>query len=475
MKGYKLASTLVAGVLLCAATSHALAKPTAYLPIGYDVNLEQQIDRMFVKTTGTPMAKPYRFSEINKALGKLKTQDPALYHSISNKIARYRSNDAVTRVGATLRYEHDKTTALANQRGLTTDEWGQVMFEGIWRPNNAMLMQVGLEYRAEAGDVVPYNTFVAIAGEDLQLNLGYKEHWFSPFKTAGQMVSTNAKTSPSISLGMVAPAHNWWNFDFELYYLELESVKEGILYQGQWYDGSPRVAGTHISFEPLEGWKVGLNRIMQFGGGPREVGFSDVVDAFFDPAGSDNSYSEQERDTELGDQLASVTSSFYFDWGMPTELYFEYGGEDTQGGTNTSLGNQVTSFGVYLPELTSSISARYEYNKWKTAWYTNSLYRFGNTNDGFVFGHYAADRRVFGDGVPAQVHALVVDYQQDMDSLWQVKLTMQDNESALYTGSQELQLLNSQVIDGYRVETQITYGKDVFDESYGHASLSLYW
>ncbi len=475
MNGYKLTSSLVAGVLLCAATGYAHAKPTAYLPVGYDVNLEQQIDRMFIKTTGTPMAKPYRMSEIDKALGQLKTKDPALHRSITTKLKAYRSNDAVTRAGVTLRYEHDKTTPIANQRGLTTDEWGQVMFEGIWRPNNAMLMQVGLEYRAEAGDLVPYNTFVAIAGEDLQLNVGYKEHWFSPFKTAAQMVSTNAKTSPSISLGMVAPAHNWWNFDFELYYTELESVKEGIQYQGEWYDGSPRVAGTHISFEPVQGWKVGLNRIMQFGGGPREVDFKDVFDAFFDPAGSDNSYSEEERDTELGDQLASLTSTFYFDWGMPAEFYFEYGGEDTQGGSNYSLGNQVTSFGLYLPQLTSSIAARYEYNKWKTSWYTNGLYRYGNTNDGFVFGHYAGDRRIFGDGVPAEVHALVLDYQQDMDSLWQLKLTMQDNDSERYTGAQELQILNSQIIDGYRVETQLTYGNDVFDESYGHASVSLYW
>ncbi|WP_105213311.1 capsule assembly Wzi family protein [Pseudoalteromonas sp. T1lg22] len=475
MKGHKFATSVAAAALLLAFSGAAAAKPTAYLPIGYDVNLEQQLDRMFVQTTGTPMSKPYRFSDIDKALAQLKEQNPALFSSINAKLIRYRGEDNITRAGVTLRYEHDQTTPLANQRGLTTDEWGQVMFEGIWRPNDLMLMQVGLEFRAEAGDLVPYNTFVAIAGEDLQLNIGYKEHWFSPFKTSAQMISTNAKASPSISLGMVAPAHNWWNFDFELFYTELEEVKEGIRYQGEWHDGKPRVAGTHISLEPLSGWKLGFNRIMQFGGGPREVDFGDVLDAFFDPAGSDNSYSEEERETELGDQLASVTSTFYFDWGMPTEIYFEYGGEDTQGGSNFSLGNQVTSFGAYLPQLTSDVALRYEYNKWKTSWYTNGLYKFGNTNDGFVFGHYAGDRRIFGDGVPAEVHALVLDYQQDMDSLWQLKLTLQDNDSAQYSGAQELQLLNSSMIDGYRVETQVTYGNDVFDESYGHASVSLYW
>lgn len=453
----------------------AMATPTAFLPVGYDQQLEHQIDRLFAVTTGVPMSKPYRISVIETALAQAKDTHPALYQSINQQLNRYRGELTLSRVGATLRYDGDETMPLPNQRGLTSDTWGQVFAEGLWRPNQSMLVQGGMEYRPHSGELVPYNTFVALAGEDLQLTLGYKEHWFSPFRFSGQLFSTNAKASPSVSVGMVAPAHNWWNLDFELFYTQLNEVPDGIRFAGETFDGSPRVAGVHISVEPVEGWKLAVNRIMQFGGGPRNTSFSDVLKAFYDPAGNDNSYSDEERNSEAGDQIASVTSTFYIDGAMPAELYFEYAGEDTQGGSNYSLGNQSMSGGVFLPALTQRLSLRYEYNQWKTAWYTNGIYPAGNTNKGRVFGHWAADRREFADAIPAQIHTIAVDFQQNMDTYWQLKYANQYNESDDYVTGHELQILNSQPLYDYQLQTIITYGRNVFDETYGQASVSLLW
>ena len=48
---------------------------------------------------------------------------------------------------------------------------------------------------------------------------------------SSQLISTNAESSPSVSLSFAEPLKNWWNFDFELYYSQLEKVEDGILYQ----------------------------------------------------------------------------------------------------------------------------------------------------------------------------------------------------------------------------------------------------
>ncbi len=465
---------LLSSLLLTLCTLSVSAKPSVYLPIGIEVNLEQQIDRLFALTTGSPMSKPYALNEIDLALIKLKKLDASLHSAIVSGLKPYRGVDQVSRMGMKFRVDKDKNVAIANQRGLTSQEWGQGIFEGLWRPNDSMLLQVGLDYRVDSGDLVAYNSFFSFGGESLQLDIGYKEHWFSPFKMSSQLISSNAKASPSISLGLSQPASNWWNFDFELFYSKLDEVDQGVRYQNEWHDGRPRLMGTHISVEPLKGWKLGFNRILHFGGGPREVSTKDIAKAFFDPAGNDNTGT----DNEFGDQIASVTSLFAFDWVLPAELYFEYGGEDTQGSSNYSLGNQVHSVGLHLPRVTNNIAVRYEYNKWKTAWYTNHNYKFGNTNDGVVYGHFAGDQRVFSDAVPSQVHSLSVDYFANASSFWQTKLVMINNESDAtyqYEKGLELQIINSQKWNKYRIESNITLGKDVFDDNYGHASISFFW
>ncbi|TMN74510.1 hypothetical protein CWB85_01180 [Pseudoalteromonas sp. S1727] len=462
------------------------ATPTAYLPIGMDAQLDHQLDTLFAISTGTPMAKPYRLTEVEAALTQLQDSQPSLVAAIRAKIKPYQGSDNITRVGVKLRVDGDKSTKLANQRGVSSDEWGQVFFEGIWRPNDYTLMQVGVDYRAKQNKFVNYNSFVSFAGDDLQLNIGYKEHWFSPFKQSAQIISTNARTSPSISLGMVAPAHNWWNFDFELYYSELEHVEKGILYQGELHDGTPRLAGTHISIEPVSGWKIGLNRMMQFGGGPREVGFSDVVKAFFDPAGNDNGELAGGPDNELGDQFASITNVINFNWGMPIELYFEYGGEDTKEHKNYQFGNIVYSYGVFLPQITNDLSLRYEYTNMHAQWYRNYIYpTYGNTKDGYVIGHYLADQRYLYDAVPSISHSLEATYAALADSFWRVKFTLIDNESGYvdefgivsndYEQAIELQISNNRKWQEYNIETTLTYGEDVFGDNYTWLSVALFW
>ncbi|MEC4088613.1 MULTISPECIES: capsule assembly Wzi family protein [Pseudoalteromonas] len=466
--------------------AQAVAMPTAFLPLGKDNILEYQIDQMFALIGTTPMSKPYRITEVNKTLSELERVDPALHQSIKTRLAPYLERDAITRRGIKLRVDSGDVQQLANDRGNSSSEYAELSFDGIWRGSDTSLVQLGAEYRVDAGKVVPYNTFYALGGDNLQLTLGYKEHWFSPFKHGAQVYSNNAQAPLSASVGLNLPLENWWNFDFELFYSELEHVEEGILYQDTLHDGTPKLAGTHISFEPLDNWKIGINRIMQFGGGPREVGIKDVVKAYFDPAGNDNVGLVGSSDEELGDQWASITSVFKTNWLMPIEWYLEYGGEDTKEHKNYQFGNIASNFGFYLPALTRSLTFRYEYSNMHSLWYKNYIFpKNGNTRDGFVVGHAVANQRIFQDGVPSQGHLVELTYRENLDSMWRLELSTVKNSNHFvtfdvvntrnYEQARQLQLANTRRIYDKQVETSLTYGKDVFGESYTWLSVNVYW
>ncbi|WP_240701841.1 capsule assembly Wzi family protein [Pseudoalteromonas rubra] len=478
--------TITLSSLCLLGAAQAFAMPTAFLPLGKDNILEYQIDQMFALTGITPMSKPYRITEINKTLSELAIVDPALHQSIKTRLAPYLERDAITRRGIKLRVDSGDVQQLANDRGNYSSEYAELSFDGIWRGSDTSLVQIGAEYRVEAGKVVPYNTFYALGGENLQLTLGYKEHWFSPFKHGAMVYSNNAKPPLSASLGLNLPLDNWWNFDFELFYSELEHVEKGIVYQEKLHDGTPKLAGTYISFEPLDNWKIGINRMMQFGGGPREVDFEDVVKAYFDPAGNDNRGVTGSMDNELGDQWATITSTFTTRWLTPVQWYLEYGGEDTKNHKNYQFGNTVAGFGVFLPSLTPDITLRYEYTNIHSLWYVNEIYeKAGNTIDGFVVGHAAANQRTFGDAAPSDVQTLEVSYRENMDSLWRVKVSVIDNASNYfneqgqrgdaYERASELSVSNTRRLYDKQVETALTYGKDVFGESYSWLSVNVYW
>ena len=457
-------------------STFASAAPTAYLPIGADAYLQNQVDHLFLLTSGNPMKKPYSIAEIELALNEVEKINPLLYQTVNSGLEPYRVKSAISRKGLTARLSVDKDMPIANQRGLSSEEYLQGFVEGSWRPNSNTVAQVGFEYRADKNSVVPYNSFVGLKKGNFQIDLGYREHWYSPFSFSSQLISNNAEMGPSITLSTVSPIERFWQANFELFYTRLDNVKNGVKYIDQWYDGSPHLIGTHLSLSPTASWTLGFNRVLQFGGGPREVSAGDIVKAFFDPAANDNSYTMEERITEFGDQMASVTTSYRFDGAMPIEIYAELAGEDTQGGSNLSLGNQATNFGIFMPQINKNVALRYEYNRYKTAWYTHHLYAFGNTNNGFVYGNYIADQRDFGHGIPARTHKATLDYATSVTSGWRASIgTISNQDNIRYDRAYEIMLEHRRNVNQYPVRMSLTFGNNVYSENYGQFEASIFW
>ena len=90
---------------------------------------------------------------------------------------------------------------------------------------------------------------------------------------------------------------------------------------------------------------------------------------------------------------------------------------------------------------------------------------------------------VAGEGVPSQVHTVSLDYFGARNDFWQLKLGVIDNDSNIdgrptaftYETGYNVELFNVRNWRNYRLETQLTLGKSVFDRSYQHLSVSLFW
>ena len=452
------------------------AAPTAYLPIGADNYLQDQVDYLFLLTSGNPMKKPYSIASIDHALNQIESSDPSLYQAVNNGLEPYRANNSVSRAGFVVRHSVDEEMPIGNQRGLSSEEYLQAFAEGSWRPNPNTVVQTGIEYRADSSSLVPYNTFVGFSKGNLQLDLGYREHWYSPFSFSSQLISNNAEMGPSITLSTISPIERFWQANVELFYTRLDKVKDGVRYLDQWYDGSPHLVGTHLSLSPTESWTLGFNRIFQFGGGPREVDIADLFNAFFNPVKHDNSFSAEERPTEVGDQLASITSSYQLNSRMPIEIYAELAAEDTRDHSNFDLGNQAINFGVFLPKISDKFAIRYEFNRFQKGWYINHMYAFGNTNKGYVFGNYIADQRDLHHAIPAVANKISLDYASSTTQGWTALLsTINQQDDSRYDTAYEIKIEHRRKLKQNPIKASITLGRSVYAENYGQLEASIFW
>ncbi|GAB3038921.1 capsule assembly Wzi family protein [Bowmanella dokdonensis] len=466
----------ICAILLLVFSPLGLAKGLSpYLPLQLSPEIEAQIEQVMALTDAAPLTKPYKASDLLARLAVIKDSNPLLYQRLSVYLQRYTKSLGRTHFSAELALANDNDRAIPNQRNMRNDAAYRLSVGGFYQPSPYFIFNTGV-IKAESTAPAYSQTFLGFGYEYLQVEVGYREHWFSPFQDSAMLVSTQAKTSPSITLSNATPISDR-HIRYEVFYSMLEEV-EGIRLGDELFPGHPRHAGLHLSFTPLDFWTLGFNRTLQFGGGKREVDFSDVIEAIFDPAGKDNISKIDDPNYEFGNQQASVTSKFNFNLGMPVSLYLEYGGEDTLGKKNYKLGNQTYSFGVYLPLLTDNLSLRYEASDWATAWYVHHLYQQGYTNGGQVMGHWGGNARVFNDGVPATTHSLALDWQLAPNQLLHGQLRVIQNENSAradYQTGYELQLRYSYATSQGFWGAELNLGEDVFGNRFSRLAGFYRW
>lgn len=468
-------SLLVATPLFAASAVAQGISP--YLPLKIAPEVEAHIEKVMALTPSAPLTKPYKATDLMSRLALIKDDHPALYKRLNSYLARYKQKAFVANMSADVAGSNDNTKAMPNQRGLTAENQYQVSGTAYAFVNPYIYGAIGAQYSDDKG-LEHHSTHIGFGFEYAQVEVGYREHWFSPFQDSAMLVSTNAKASPSITISNATPITSW-DLRYEMFYTELERV-EGIRLGDEVFPGKPRHAGLHISFSPIDNLTIGLNRTLQFGGGKRSVSFGDLAEALFNPAGKDNVDGSDGTDPnfEFGNQQASVTAKYNFNLWMPVSIYAEYAGEDTVNRSNFSLGNNAFSLGLYLPMLTDDIAVRYEFSDWTTAWYVHHLYQQGYTNEGNVLGHWGGDNRTFNDDTPAQAHSFNVNWNIAPNQILDVTLRAIRNQSSEFTRYEtayEVQAEYSYATSQGFYGVGVYAGRDVFGDNFSRVSAFYRW
>ena len=399
---------------------------SAYLPLNLEPEMERQIERVLILADEPILKRPFAVGLVQAALPQACLVDKPLCAKVKRYLERYSRDYAVTHASATGSATHNADGIVEpNSHGMPVKSPWELSLQAYVQPNDYILVSGGAV--AYEGRTVPTGSMLSFGFDWAQLDIGYRDHWFSPATDSSMLISTEAPTTPSVTLSNSEPLTRL-GFQYELFATEL-SHSNRILYQGTHGSGDPRLFGAQFSVEPFSGWSLGINRLLEYGGGAGlPDGARTLLRNFFKPSGLAQNQ---------GNQQASYVSRFIFPGKNPFAVYFQYAGEDNSNGGSYLLGNAALTAGIDIPRLGRYFDVTYEYSEWQNIWYVHNIFLDGMTNDGLVLGNWGADQRNFGDGVGARSQMLRVGWEPPFGGYLEERIRTLANQS-YYGGDQRV-------------------------------------
>ena len=433
-----------------------------YLPLNLEPEIERDIERVLILADKPVMTRPIAAAVVLDALPRACAVDGYLCERVRRYLERYMHNLGVTHASVEGALSSGADRVVPDDHGLTTGSRWEVSAEGYYQPADTLLLSLG--GIAYAGRTKPTGSMVSAGWSRAQLDIGYRDHWWSPMTDSSMLISTEAPTMASVTLSNYEPLTRL-GLQYELFFTRM-SNSDHIEFKGALTSGRPELAGVHLAIEPVSGWSLGLNRLLQFGGGARGgQSISQIFRAFFAPGRYDNTNPNLTLDQELGNQVASITSRFLFQGKTPFAVYFEYAGEDTSRGRSYLLGNVALSGGIQFPQLWKRFDLTYEVSEWQNGWYVHDIYQDGLTNDRDVIGNWFGDQRRFNDGVGGQSHMLRIGWDATFGGKLEVRLRTLANASYSggdYSRGYDGTLTYSRPLQSLIVGGDLYAGRDVF-------------
>ncbi len=454
---------------------------SAYLPLNLEPEMERQIERVLVLADEPILKRPIPVELVKLALPQACKVDKFLCKKVTRYLERYSRDYGVTHASATGSASHGATTVEPNAYGLTTDSHYDFSAVAFAQPTDYLLATAGVvSYK---GRTEPNGTGVSLGFDWAQIDLGYRDHWMSPLTDSSMIMSTEAPTTPSVTLSNWAPLTRL-GFQYEFFFTRLNQTGSGnpsgdnIFYDGVLSRGNPRLFGAQFSIEPFPGWSLGVNRLLEYGGGsglPQSVHF--LFRDFFEPSGLSQTQ---------GNQEASYVSRFVFPGKTPFAVYAQYGGEDNSDGGSYLLGNAALAVGIDFPRVWRHFDVTYEITEWQNIWYVHNIFLDGMTSNGLVLGNWGADQRVFNDGVGARTQMLRVGWEPPFGGYLQEQIRVLMNEGYYGGDSRQYSPSNPPAFPYHHyLDASVTYsrpwrdvtvggtlegGRDVYGESFWRVS-----
>jgi hypothetical protein len=437
-----------------------------YLPLNMSPEIEREIDQVMLFAGRPVVRRPIAAATVLEALPDACKVDEALCNRVRRYLNRYMKRYAVTDASIEAAATEDSKRTLPNRHGMSEEDTWAASASAYFQPSDYALVQLGGVAYPDTTD--PTGSILSVGFEYAQLDVGYRDHWFSPMSDSSMLIGTQARTMPSVTLSNYTPITGL-GLRYEAFIAEMSRMDD-IAFQGGTTSGKPRLAGLQLEMSPVRGWTLTASRLLQYGGGGRDDSWSGLFRAFFQPGRYDNISDDLTRDDEFGNQTAALSSSFVFPARHPFAVYFQYAGEDGSRREGWRLGNVSLSAGIDFPRLWDRFDLTYEVSDWQNSWYSHHIYPEGQSNDGHVIGHWGGDDRVLGDGVGAQSHSLRVGWLPSFGGRLELRYRTLANEdySALdYEREHELALRYSRTSGQFVYGAEVDVGRDVFGERFG--------
>lgn len=450
-------------------TATAARGVTPYLPLNLEPEIEAQIERVMILAGKPVMKRPFAAATVLDALPAACRVDQVLCNQVGRFLERYTHRAGLSYASVEGAGTQGADNPIPNSYGLgNRDNW-DVAAGAYVQGNDYVLLSAGVNANPErvdwAGSMLSFGTSRA------QVDIGYKPHWTSPLTDTSMLLSTEAPTMPSVSVSNYEPLTRF-GFSYEIFEAVM-SKSNHILWEDGYTSGHPRLGGIQLSIEPATGWSLSLNRLAQFGGGARGNGsLSQLLKALFNPSKYSNT-SLANLDKDATNQQASITSSFVFTGRVPFAVYAEYAGEDTSRGRNYLLGNSALSWGIHFPRIAERFDLTLEASEWQNSWYTNQVYEDGMTNYGYVTGNWAADQRLYNDGVGGRSAMARIGWDATFGGLLELRFRALENQvygEIPYHRFHEISLSYSRPWRGYVLGGEVDSGTDVFGNSFSRLS-----
>ncbi|VUD56453.1 hypothetical protein TDB9533_02108 [Thalassocella blandensis] len=456
-----------------------------FLPMNVSPILEKEVERLAVVAGIPNLNKPYSLATIYLYMDKIRNTHHALYGRLSVALEPYTAHAAITHASVTVA-DSDSDIDIPNSRGENTSYSAMAQLRAHWQVAD----WYGIYLGAQVSDNFEQasGSHIALGTDWAQLNIGYRDFWWSPMQGSAQVLSTQAQSFPSISLGNTLPIEIFgmrWSYEGFV----ARTSRQFVQYNGTWSDKErPYLLGAHLSVQPTEWFTLGASRVMQFGGGERPVSLKTLFNAFFDPGEADNAQGENGVDEESGNQIASLQSKINFDGPLPFSVSIEFAGEDTSKSQNHLLGNSAFNAGLFFPYFFSdSLSLTYEYSDWQDAWYSNHIYQYGGyVNEGVVMGHWAMQvQRENSTAIEGNSHYLDLTWQLPWDHVMEVLVRTSHHydasaeivgiESDIYQDATYYELRYTLPTKSHSVTAGAFWGQDNFGNDFAQFSIKGTW
>ena len=437
---------------------------SAYIPLNLEPEMERQIERVLILADEPILKRPIAVNLVQLALPEACKHDQALCEKVKKYLERFSHDYAVSHASVAGSLTHGASGVVPEAHGLPLQSNYDVSAQAYVQPNDYLLASAGLiSYQ---GRTVPTGSMVSFGFGGAQLDVGYRDHWFSPVTQSTMMIGTEAPTMPSVTLSNYEPLTKL-GFQYE-FFLARMSSSDHILGGGQGTTierrGNPKLFGAQFSVEPFSGWSLGVNRQLQYGGGGLPDSASFLARDFFKPGGQSQTQ---------GNQEASYISRFIFPGKTPFAFYVQYAGENTLNGGSYLLGESSLATGIDFPKLWKFFDLTYEVTEWQNGWYVNNPFLDGMTNDRLVIGHWGGDQRVFNDGVGARSQLLRIGWTPQFGGYLEGRVRTLVNQTYgayPYRHYMDATVRYTRPWDEVTVGGEVLAGRDVFGKSFTRLS-----